>query len=130
MDIVHTDVVLVRIAVIETRPVRRKAETVGEPDAVRDRAYAAVEIDEVQIAGLGRIPGEYAERERAYVDAPLRVGRQVIEAHCVGHDGALEQRNGAFAGEALIGYVPAAHHQTIPLMERHPAYPASLRHHG
>ena len=113
---------------IEKLAVGREAQPVGQHDAVRQRAHAAIEIDHVQMAGLGWIAAEHAEGERADIDPARLVGREIVEAGGAG-DGLL--------GEELVrgsisapddGNVTPADDQATRRMQRHAADAAPLGH--
>ena len=115
-----------RVGMIEALAVGRKAQAVGQHDAVGQRAHRAIEIDDMKVARLGRLAAEDAEGERADIDAALRVGREIVEAGGAGDGVQGEQRPRRAVGQARRRDVASADHQPARRMQRHAADAAPL----
>ena len=114
---------------VKASAVRGKTKTVGQHDAVRQRAHRTVEVDHVKMAGLRRIATEDPEGERADIDPPCPVGGEIIEAGGAGDGVEGKQRPRVAVGQPDEGDVASANHQAIRGMQRHAADAAPLGDH-
>ena len=106
---------------VERAAVGREAEAVRQLHVAPDDAAAAVQVDQIEVAGDLLVALEHRAAERPRVDAAGGIRRQVVVADVAVLRVAVEQHHGVAAVEGLVGDVPAADDHAVPFVNRHAA---------
>src|SRR4051794_13909484 len=117
-NVVDADELAPGVGMIEQPTVGRKAEAVRQHDAVGDPANLAIQVDDIEVARLHLLTFEDGKGDRAHVDAPGAVGRQIVESDRIVGGFLIEQYLHAVVGEAHMHDVTAARNKAAVGVQR------------